>query len=151
MSHDVADRPFPLLPLVAAGAAIAITITVALVGRVTGVADSTDRTAPIALLDLRFQDRADGGVDVFDAEDGHTVEVVQPGTNGFLRATLRGLASQRKRASLDRDVPFRLTAWADGRLTLEDPTDRRLIDLGAFGPTNAAAFAQLLKAPGSAG
>jgi putative photosynthetic complex assembly protein len=146
MSHAIVDRPFPRMPLVAAGTAIVLAIVAALFGRVYGVANSADTSAPIVALDLRFVDRSDGGVDILDSHDGHIVTIVSPGTNGFLRATVRGLASERKRESVGPEIPFRLTAWADGRLTLLDPANGRLIDLGAFGPTNAGAFAQLLPA-----
>jgi hypothetical protein len=33
---------------------------------------------------------------------------------------------------------------ADGKLTLEDPGTGRRVDLGSFGPTNAAAFSQIM-------
>ena len=36
------------------------------------------------------------------------------------------------------------TRWADGRLSLQDEATGRSIDLGAFGPTNAAVFAHLM-------
>ena len=63
--------------------------------------------------------------------------VVAPGTNGFLRGVLRGLARERKLERSAIEPPFRLTRWADGRLSLEDPaTGRRIDDLEAFGPTN---------------
>ena len=57
---------------------------------------------------------------------------------------MRGLARQRLRQDADRDVPFRLTGWADGRLTLEDPTTGRRIEMEAFGITNEEVFAHLL-------
>ena len=44
----------------------------------------------------------------------------------------------------DRHIPFRLTRWADGRLSVEDPTTGRRVDLGAFGAVNAASFAKLM-------
>jgi hypothetical protein len=40
-----------------------------------------------------------------------------------------------------------ITEWADGALTLKDPSTGRILELGSFGHTNRAAFAQLL-APG---
>ena len=49
------------------------------------------------------------------------------------------------------DPPFRLARWSDGRLTLEDPTTGRRIELGAFGPTNAEVFAELMQAPTASG
>jgi hypothetical protein len=40
-----------------------------------------------------------------------------------------------------------ITQWADGALTLKDASTGRIVELGSFGHTNRAAFAQLL-APG---
>ena len=74
------------------------------------------------------------------------IDIVAPATNGFLRATMRGLARQRLRQDADREVPFRLTEWADGRLTLEDPTTGRRVEMEAFGITNEEVFAGLLTA-----
>jgi putative photosynthetic complex assembly protein len=71
---------------------------------------------------------------------------VAPGTNGFLRGTLRGLARERKREGLDGTVPFRLSQTRAGHLLLTDPATGRFVDLGSFGPTNAAVFARLLTA-----
>ena len=39
-----------------------------------------------------------------------------------------------------------LTRWADGRLTLNDPSTGHVVALEAFGPDNARAFARLLPA-----
>lgn len=72
--------------------------------------------------------------------------MIAPETNGFLRATMRGLARQRLRQDADREVPFRLTGWTDGRLTMEDPTTGRKVEMEAFGLTNEAVFANLLTA-----
>ena len=44
------------------------------------------------------------------------------------------------------EVPFTLTRWADGRLSLDDPTTTRHIDLEVFGPTNTAVFSNLMMA-----
>ena len=87
---------------------------------------------------------SDGGVTVRDARVDQRVAIIEPGTNGFLRATVRGLAQERMREEPAPGPPFRLTAWADGRLTLEDPTTGRTVEMEAFGKTNAEAFAQLL-------
>ena len=40
--------------------------------------------------------------------------------------------------------PFRLTRFADGGLELSDPSTGRVVNLGAFGPSNFAAFIRLL-------
>ena len=73
--------------------------------------------------------------------------VLPPGSNGFIRGVMRGLARERMLHGIDAAPPFRLIRWADGRLSLEDTATGRLIDLAAFGPTNAQAFARLLTAP----
>ncbi|MBD0271019.1 MAG: photosynthetic complex assembly protein, partial [Acetobacteraceae bacterium] len=71
-----------------------------------------------ASIDLRFEDLRDGGVAVRRAGDGAVVAVLAPGTEGFVRATLRGLARDRKRGDLGPEQPFRLSAWTDGGLSL---------------------------------
>ena len=80
-----------------------------------------------------------------DARNGSVVANLT-GQQGFLRSTVRGLAQQRKRQDNDETTPFRLTAWADDRLTLDDPVTGRHVELEAFGETNEAVFAQLLMA-----
>jgi putative photosynthetic complex assembly protein len=112
--------------------------------RFTGAESSRPTSRPALVQDLRFEDMAGGGVAVYRAGSDQPLEIVMPGTNGFLRATLRGLARERKRQGIGHDEPFRLTRWADGRITLDDISTGRLVDLGSFGPTNAQAFARLL-------
>lgn len=94
-------------------------------------------------LALRFEDRPDGSVAVLDARDGGAIYVVQPGSFGFIRSTLRGLARERRRADLDGTTPFTLTRWSDGTVSLADGATNRRVNLDAFGPDNARAFAQL--------
>jgi len=48
--------------------------------------------------------------------------------------------------SVSAEPPFVLTRWANGTLSLHDPTTGRKVELDAFGPTNAQAFAGLLNA-----
>jgi putative photosynthetic complex assembly protein len=97
----------------------------------------------VETLALRFVDQADGGVAIEDARDRSLIHTVAPGTNGFIRATLRGLTRERIREGIGDGPPFRLTRWSDGTVSLEDSTVGRKIGLDAFGPTNADAFAQL--------
>lgn len=96
---------------------------------------------------LRFEDLPEGGIAVRDAQSGAVLDTVAPGSNGFLRSSMRGLVRERKRQGLGPQLPFELLARADGRLTLVDPATRRRIDLESFGPSNAAVFARLLPAP----
>jgi putative photosynthetic complex assembly protein len=147
--HEDHDHgAMPRAPLYAAAALVLISIVLVGVSRVGGVGQlRTPQTAVTAERTLLFADRADGAVLVTDGRTGDLLEVVAPGTNGFLRGTIRGLARDRKRSGIGPEIPFRLTSRADGRLLLEDPTTGRLIDLGAFGPINAAVFTRMLAAP----
>ena len=139
------DR-FPRPVLYACGALVGFSILAAGLGRLTAVSQTPPNGTPIATRDLRFIDRPDGGVDVIDATTAAHVTTIT-GQAGFLRATVRGLASARLRAHLSEQPAFRLTAWKDGRLTLDDLADRRHVELEAFGPSNEAVFVDLLNAP----
>lgn len=98
---------------------------------------------------LRFADMPNGGVSVTDAVTGQTVSIADPGTNGFLRGSLRGLMRARKREGVDFSEPFRLERWSNGDLTLLDPKIGTLIDLNAFGHTNTAVYSAFLKQGGT--
>ena len=93
---------------------------------------------------MRFADRADGAVLVYDSQGDQVVDLVPPGSGGFVRGVLRALARERRLQGDGASTPFRLSRLADGRLTLEDLATGRLIDLKAFGHSNEGAFAQLL-------
>jgi putative photosynthetic complex assembly protein len=142
---QVASRRFPRGALFGAVAVVCFAIAAASAARLGGIGVTrvTDTDA-VASRELRFVDRADGGVDVVAADNGRTIEVLPAGHDGFVRIVLRGLARERMRQEHDRSIPFRLTRWADGRLSVEDPSTGRRVDLGAFGAVNAASFARLM-------
>src|SRR4051812_16351215 len=144
--HHQYER-FPRVILIACGAAIALSIMAAAAGRIWPVSYTTPTAPALATRDLLFRDMPNGSVAIFDARDQSApISVAAPQTNGFLRASMRSLASQRKRQEADREVPFRLTLWADNRLTLEDPTTHRIVEMEAFGKDNEKVFAALLMA-----
>jgi putative photosynthetic complex assembly protein len=147
MSHASSSPSFPRSALFAAGSAIAFSIALAAVGRMTGAANSEPSAEPVIDRQLLFRDMPNGGVAVFDAKDPRApIDTFASETNGFLRATMRGLARQRLRQSEGAETPFRLTEWADGRLTLTDPVTGRRVEMEAFGITNESVFARLLTA-----
>lgn len=149
MSDAAMNRPappqhFPRGILLGAGALILVTILAAAAGRLGGQAPLHAPSAALVALDLRFEDRDDGSVVVLDASHSRELLRAEPGTNGFMRSTMRGLARERRASGLGADVPFRLTQWADGRLTLDDPATGRRVELEAFGASNHQVFARLL-------
>lgn len=148
---NIDTEPFPRLALIAAGALIVTSITAAAVGRYMNVnnpqPEMFETATPVAARDLTFFDMENGAVEVRDGAGEQVVFVADPGTNGFIRGVMRGMARNRHAHGVGREEAFRLAQWPDGRLSLEDLATGRRIELSAFGSQNRAAFAQLLFGP----
>jgi putative photosynthetic complex assembly protein len=137
-----AGMPTPVL--LSAAALIVLTLAGAATARLTGIGKAPSLEAsPVQSLALRFRDESNGSVLVLNASDGAVIHTIAPESDGFMRATLRGLAQERRRSGIGDATPFHLTQWSDGRMSLDDPTTGRDVALEAFGETNATAFAQL--------
>ncbi len=135
----------PRSMLLALGALVLLTLLSVIFVRFTGVGLVKTPDAPaVSVREFRFVDKPDGSIAVLDASLNRVVETVAPGTNGFLRGTMRGLARERNRRGIGQEIPFQMIGRADGKLTLEDPATGRRVDLGSFGPTNAAVFAHIM-------
>lgn len=107
---------------------------------------AAEKLSPISTRNLSFVDRADGGLVVTDVGTGRVVKTYVPGEpSGFVRGMMRGMARERRMHNVGPAAPFLLEAWPDGELSLSDKGTGRSIELSAFGPTNRAAFAALLK------
>ena len=143
------EERFPRGALIGAAAVLSFALLFTALARleVIGQAPAPERHAENSRA-LLFEDSASGEVLVRDAGDGQTVAVLPQGGDGFLRATMRGLAQERLSRGLSHDLPFELTLWETGGLTLIDPATGREIALEAFGPTNAGAFARFLQPQG---
>jgi putative photosynthetic complex assembly protein len=145
MSQTTLTAAFPRAPLFALGGLIIASVVGVAVVRFTGVgAVHVPDAAAVAVREFRFEDRPDGSIVVLDASGKQLIDTVAPGTNGFLRGTMRGLARERKRQGVGPELPFKMIGRADGKLTLEDPGTGRRVDLGSFGPTNASVFASIM-------
>jgi putative photosynthetic complex assembly protein len=139
-------------PLALAAVALVLAGTVMAVAavRLTGAtATQVPVSTPVQVRAIRFEDRPDGSIAVFDAGATAPYEIIAPQTNGFLRGTLRGMARARKLNHAGSQPPFELTRWADGRLSLRDPVDGRELALEPFGPVNTAVFKRLLTLAGN--
>jgi len=145
-SHDVV---IPRVPLIAIGLLLAATMLTVAAWRLFGPADSVFAPAGQVLAErtLRFEDRSDGGILVRSGSDDRVVRVIEPGADPFVRGALRALARERRSWGQGAQAPFKLVAWANGRLSLIDTGTQRRLDLESFGPTQAAAFARLLDLP----
>ncbi len=155
MSKDRAasgDQQFPRPPLLAIGGLLLFClVTVALVQinkPDAAPAPSADaaHSAPIAdRLALVFRDLDNGAVGVFDPASGDLLTSIAPGTNGFMRSTLRGLGRERMRRNLTMATPVEIQILENGRALLVDPAIDREIDLWAFGEINAMNFINLYR------
>ena len=139
--------PFPRAALVGAATLIVGSIIAVTAGRYKDIGVTHMPTASIVTTrNLRFEDRDDGAVVVFDVDAQRQIERFAPGTNGFVRGVMRGLARGRRAEGIGSEPPFRLNRWSDGRMSLDDPSTGTKINLEVFGPTNAAPFAHLMSA-----
>lgn len=147
---EIDTKPFPRLALIAAALLVAGSIAAAAAGRFaqsnSGAAEATQALSPVAMRDLTFFDMQNGAVEVRDTAGEQVLYVVAPGTNGFIRGVMRGMARNRRAHELGQEEAFRLAEWPNGRLTLEDLATGKRIELGAFGAENRVAFSQLLSA-----
>jgi len=143
MSPAMVDPVLPRRALFAIGAVLLVTVLGVASVRLSGTDISTPDAPILKVRELRFVDLADGSVDVIDAPSQRVIHNMT-GENGFFRGSLRGLARERKRNGFGSEQPFQLIGHADGRLTLLDPMTGTRVDLGSFGPTNAAVFVRFL-------
>ena len=144
MSDPFGDRPFPPAALASAGGLIALTLILVML---SGPPDTAPVQTTSDVRHLRFEDQGNGDIAVIDGDTDATVRVIASGTEGFLRATLRNLATERQNNGVGSEVAFALYRRPDGRLALADPVTERKIVLDAFGRDNVAAFARLLEPP----
>lgn len=148
-------EPFPRGALIGAGLVVGLSLAVTAAARISQVLNP-HTPAPISAtpaartVDLRFFDQPDGSVSVRNADNGSSVAQLAPGTNGFIRGVMRGLAHDRLRRGIGPQPPFVLQQWSGGRLALTDQATGRVIDLDAFGITNKEAFVALLPKGGPA-
>ena len=148
MSDEFVYRPFPRGPLIAVAVMLGFMILMVGYARITGTKAELAPLAPVAQSrDIRFVDLPDGSLAVHDVATGALIQTLPPGGEGFIRGVLRSLERQRKGYESTLAEPFRLTRRQDGSMTLEDPKTGILLDLKAFGHTNAVAFAPLMPAP----
>jgi putative photosynthetic complex assembly protein len=145
MSEAIHEPVVPRGGIFAAAALILFALAAVTTVRLTGVGGA-HMTLPAAVesRDLRFEDGEKGAVLVFDANDLQLVDTLAPGSNGFIRVVMRGLARERRLGDIGAEPPFRLTRYVGGQITLTDTSTGKQIDLGAFGSTNTEAFARLM-------
>jgi putative photosynthetic complex assembly protein len=146
-------EPFPRGALIAASALIGFSLLSTAVVRLVRISApvpiAASQPAPAASADLRFSDQADGSIRVQNSRTDRVVATIQPGSGGFVRGVMRGLARDRIRRHIGEAPPFRLSQAINGQMSLEDTATGRVIDLESFGASNRDSFVQLLNSPGA--
>jgi putative photosynthetic complex assembly protein len=94
---------------------------------------------------LTFADAPGGAVIVRDVATGRSIESVPAGQGGFLRSTMRVMATERAANHIGPQPPFLLAALTGNRLQLTDTATGQTLELEAFGPSNEAEFAAILQ------
>ena len=96
-------------------------------GNVTVDYGEADRAVALRIVDT--------GPDAFDLvdTDGAAVASVTPGREGLLRNARRAFEGRRARHGVAMDLPYALTVWKSGALTLHDPETGQNIRLDFFG------------------
>jgi putative photosynthetic complex assembly protein len=147
MSAHVEVEMLPKGALIGAGLLVAASLAIVSLARLTHYQPAQPEASSIVSReDLRFADRRDGAITIYASDGDRLVDTLPPGTNGFVRGVMRGLARDRRAEHVGEEAPFRLTRWANGRLSLDDPSTGRHVDLEVFGITNSGAFADILTA-----
>ncbi|MEL6869819.1 MAG: photosynthetic complex assembly protein PuhC [Pseudomonadota bacterium] len=93
---------------------------------------------------LQFEDGEAGTVIVRSLDDGKVLDTLMTGEGGFLRGILRGLTRERRMSGAPKAPGFLLQRFEDGRVVLVDTATNTVIDLRAFGHTNAEDFLRYL-------
>jgi putative photosynthetic complex assembly protein len=149
-SKPATSAHIPTPALLGIGLLVGFTLLVVIGGKELDIGTVKNPEAAVAVVrELRFEDREDGALLVFEAPENTLVYLIEPGSNsGFVRGVLRGFARERHRSGVGIEPPFLLSALVDGRMFLEDPETGRRVPLDGFGRTNAEAFARILVAKG---
>jgi putative photosynthetic complex assembly protein len=141
---------FPRLPLVLGLGLIGFSIAATIFGMKTGIGTVIDVYGqPQAIRDIVIAGEHDTEITISDARTGETILTLAPEEGGFVRGSLRALSRMRLMAETPEGLPYRLIRWENGSVSLSDTATGERLYLNAFGPDNAAAYAELLASRGN--
>jgi putative photosynthetic complex assembly protein len=134
-----------LIKVLAGLAGFALLLT--LLAQTTGIgAAKTDHGQAVATFDVTMVEASNGSVALRSAKDGSVLVGFDEGRGGFFRGAIRAFALKRRQLDVAPEVPFTVTRWESGHLTLTDTGTGHQIPVDAFGPTVTSMFAPLVGA-----
>ncbi|GAB5462136.1 photosynthetic complex assembly protein PuhC [Hoeflea alexandrii] len=143
-------RRFPRFPLVLGLGLLGFSIAATLFGMKTGIGTVLNVYGqPQAVRDIVIAGAHDTEITISDARTGEPIITLAPEEGGFVRGSLRALSRMRLMAETPEGLPYRLIRWENGSVSLSDTATGERIYLNAFGPDNAAAYAELLASRGN--
>lgn len=150
MSGHHAEKPIPRPILIGIAAIMVLSLGLVAVARLTGFKLGQPEPSEVRIQrDLMFVDQSDGSIAVIEAGNHQEIDRLEPGSNNFIRGSLHALArGHRDVTGPKNEAVFRLTQWADGRLSLDDLVSGAHMELQAYGPTNRDEFSRLLTVNG---
>lgn len=141
--HDAIIIPRGVV--VATSCLLGLALTLALVARLTGIgATRLEIPAATETRSLSFIEAPDHTVTITDVALARDIRHLAPGDGGFIRVVMRTMEQKRAAAGIGPSAPYTISRDTAGRATLTDPLTGSVLTLAAFGPGNAAAFAELL-------
>ena len=145
-AHDH-EHPAPPTPALFAAIALVVisVVSTAWVRWFGEPAEPPSLTPVVVERQLSVEDLPGGLVQIRDARSDAILAHYDIGEGAFARSTFRSLAHARQRMGADNTTPFLLEQRESGRLRLIDPVTGQVLELWAFGPDNARAFAAFLE------
>lgn len=144
---DRKARRFPRLPLIMAFSLVGFAFVMTTFGVTTGIGTTrSDFGRPAAIRDVVFSGTLETDLAILDARSGETIITFASGEGGFVRGSMRALKRIRfvSGAGTETNAPYRIIRWENGAVSLSDTSTGERMILNAFGPDNAAAFAELI-------
>jgi putative photosynthetic complex assembly protein len=115
-------------------------------GKLTGL--GTERVvngAVVAAYPVTMMLEADDAVALRSVETGQIIVGFDKGRGGFLRNAIRAFGLKRNQMNVPPQIPFVVTRWESGRITLNDPATNHQVPVDSFGPMVTKMFAPLVE------
>lgn len=123
---------------------VLVVTTIATMTRDTTATPARAETPVLSSRQVAFEPQPEGVLIVRDADTGAEIAALVEADGGFVHNVVRVLTKERRRHAVAADMPYRISAYTNGRVSILDLSTGRVIDINAFGATQVESFAALL-------